>query len=623
MKTITSNQFDLPFNAYAAFDATSLKSLMQQRLTQGGVFTDQIYEGSNFNSLLDIIAYSYHVLLFYLNKTASESMYNQAQLYENMNRIVKALNYNPIGFQTSILNFNATAPSTLTPGIYTIPRYSYFTVNGLNYSFTEDTSFIKTETGTELLTQLGQTALLYQGLFQEYPIYVATGAPYEQFSLAATGPDNNNELIDHTNIHVYVLDESGIWSQWNRVDSLYLEGPTSKSFECRLNENQRYVIKFGNNVSGRQMLPNYLIAVYYLKSDGAPGQVGAGTLDGNTLFIYNTPQFTNIFNNVKNINQSYLTPPQAASLVFSNTNASTDFAQLETAENMRNNAANTFKTQYRLITTSDFELFIKNKYDNLINDVAVVNNWDYVANHMRYYYNIGLKSPNSDSRVLLNQVNFSDSCDFNNIYVYIVPKLQKTNSVQINNNFLATGLKDYIIRGLQNVKMATSEVVIMDPVYTAFGLGVATGAEINNKQLTPDIIAGTKLVITRNPNSRFSEDELKRQIYKIIKDYFDPQNVTLGQLISLDQLTTTILDLDGTVSMYCSRTVDGQEIIRNGLSFLVFNPVYSDPGEDIQIITQSLPLPYFKVPYLYNVDNLLDQIQIITPDLQAASVREY
>ena len=623
MKTITSNQFDLPFNAYAAFDATTLKSLMQQRLTQGGVFTDQIYEGSNFNSLLDIIAYSYHVLLFYLNKTASESLYNQAQLYENMNKIVKALNYNPIGFQTSILNFNATAPSTLTPGIYTIPRYSYFTVNGLNYSFTEDTSFIKTETGTEILTQLGQTALLYQGLFQEYPIYIATGAPFEQFSLAATGPDNNNELVDHTNIHVYVLDESGIWSQWNRVDSLYLEGPTSKSFECRLNENQRYVIKFGNNVSGRQMLPNYLVAVYYLKSDGAPGQVGAGSLDGNTLFIYNTTQFTNIFNNVKNINQSYLTPPQAASLVFSNTNASTDFAQLETAENMRNNAANTFKTQYRLITTSDFELFIKNKYDNLINDVAVVNNWDYVANHMRYYYNIGLKSPNNDSRVLLNQVNFSDSCDFNNIYVYIVPKLQKTNSVQINNNFLATGLKDYIIRGLQNVKMATSEVVIMDPVYTAFGLGVATGAEINDKQLTPDIIAGTKLVVTRNPNSRFSEDELRRQIYKIIKDYFDPQNVTLGQLVSLDQLTTTILDIDGTVSMYCTRTVNGEDVIRNGLSFLVFNPVYSDPGEDIQIITQSLPLPYFKVPYLYNVDNLLDQIQIITPDLQAASVREY
>lgn len=623
MKDITSNQFKLPFNAYAAFDAVSLKSLMQQRLNAGGVFTDQIYEGSNFNSLLDIIAYSYHVLLFYLNKTASESMYSQAQLYENMNRIVKSLNYNPVGIQSSILNFNSVAPTSLAAGIYTIPRYSYFTINGINYSFSQDTTFIKSTNEEEPLTQLSQSSLLYQGLFQEYPVYVATGAPFEQFSIVSTGPDNNNELVDHSNIHVYVLDESGLWSEWTRVDSLYLEGPTSKSFECRLNENQRYSIKFGNSVNGRQLLPNYLVAVYYLKSDGAAGEVGPGTLDGNTMFLYNTTQFNTIFRNIKNPNQAYLTANQSASLIFSNTNASTEFAQLETSEEIRDNAANTFKTQYRLITTSDFELFIKNNFGNLINDVKVVNNWDYTANHMRYYYNIGLKAPNQDSRVLLNQVTFSDSCDFNNLYVYIVPKLQKTNSVQINNNFLATGLKDYIIKGLQNVKLATSEVVMMDPVYTAFGIGIATNAEINGKQLVTSIISDTSLVVTRDPNSRYSEDEIKRQIYGIIKTYFEPKNVKLGQIVNLDELTTKILSIDGVVSMYCSRIIDGVEVVRNGLGFIVFNPVYSDPGEDIQAISQSLPLPYFKVPYLYNPDTLLDQIKLITPDVQGASIREY
>lgn len=623
MKDITSNQFDLPFNAYAAFDAVSLKQLMQQRLNTGGIFTDQIFEGSNFNSLLDVIAYSYHVLLFYLNKTGSESLYSQAQLYENMNKIVKSLNYNPIGIQTSILDYKATAPSNLPVGIYTIPRYSYFTVNGINYSFNQDTTFIKSTNTEESLKQLAESSLLYQGLFQEYPIYVATGAPYEQFSLVSTGPDNNNELVDHTNIYVYVLDESGIWSEWNRVDSLYLEGPTSKAFECRLNENQRYVIKFGNNVNGRQLLTNYLVAVYYLRSDGAPGEIGPGVLDGNTLFLYNTTQFTNIFSNIKNPNQSYLTSNQAASLVFSNENASTDFAQLENADNIRNNAANTFKTQYRLITTSDFELYIRNNFGNLITDVKVVNNWDYTGNHMRYYYNIGLKAPNVDSRVLLNQVTFADSCDFNNLYVYVTPRIQKTNSLQINNNFLSTGLKEYIIKGLQNVKMATSEVVMMDPVYTAFGIGVATNAEINNGQLTPDIIKSSSLVVTRDPNSRFSEEEIKRQIYNILTEYFDPKNVKLGQLISLDELTSRILSIDGTVSLYCSRTIDGTEVTRNGLSFIVFNPVYSDPGEDIQLISQSLPLPYFKVPYLYNPDTLLSQIKLITPDVQSASIREY
>ena len=94
----TNQNYQLSFNSYAAFDATTLKSLMQQRLIDGGVFTDQIFEGSNFNSLLDVIAYSYHVLLFYLNRTANEASFSSAQLYENVNRIVKILNYNPINW---------------------------------------------------------------------------------------------------------------------------------------------------------------------------------------------------------------------------------------------------------------------------------------------------------------------------------------------------------------------------------------------------------------------------------------------------------------------------------------------------------------------------------------------
>jgi len=623
MNSTTSNQFNLPFNAYAAFDATSLKALMQSRLSQGGVFTDQIFEGSNFNSLLDIIAYSYHVLLFYLNKTGSESQFTQAQLYENMNKIVKALNYNPVGAQSSILSFKATAPSSLPVGIYTIPRYSYFTVNGVYYSFATDTTFIKSSEGTEDLTQLSQSTLLYQGQFLEYPLYTATGSPFEQFSLALVGENDENILIDHRNIFVYVFDDTRRWVEWKRVDSLYLEGPASKSFECRLNEKQRYEIKFGNNVNGKQLMSSNIVAVYYLRPAGNSGEVGPGMLDGNTLFLYGTSLFQSIFNNVKSQNQTYTSNEQAASLIFSNTEASTDYSPIETAEEMRQNAPNTFKTQYRLITTSDFETFIKSNFSNLIDNVKVVNNWDYIAEHMRYYYNIGLKSPSNDSRVLLNQVTFSDSCDFNNIYVYVVPKIKKINSAQTYNNFLSIGLKDYIARGLQETKMATSEIVMMDPVYTAFGIGVASNAEINNFILTPDIIKESTLVISRSPSSRFSETEIKRQVFNIVSEYFAPGNTELGQLVNLDFLTTKILEIDGVVSISCKRTINGVETLRNGLSFLVFNPVYSGGKEDIQVITQSLPLPYFKLPYLHNVDSFISQIEVITPESQSSTLREY
>lgn len=622
MADITSNPFNLPLNAYAAFDAANLKTLMIQRLNDGGVFTDQIYEGSNFNTLLDIIAYSYNVLLFYLNKTASESNYSQAQIYENMNRIVKALNYNPVGNQSAVLSFNAIAPSTLPQGVYSIPRYSYFTANGINYSFTQDTTFIKTSDGEEELVQLNNSALLYQGTFTPYPPYIANGSPFEEFSLAVNTENSLPEIIDHSNVHVYVLDKSGTYTEWKRTESLYLEPAGGKAYECRLNENQRYVIKFGNNVNGKQLDPGNVVTVFYLKSDGVGGEIGPGVLDGNSLFLYNAPAFTQVFNDVKQ-DLTYLTSTQATALKFTNPTASTAFAPLEDVTSIRANAANTFKTQYRLVTTSDFEVFIKNNFSNIVNDVKVVNNWDYLAEHVRYLYNIGLKAPNADSRVLFNQVTFSDSCDFNNIYVYVVPKLQQNSNNQLKNNFAGTGLKDLIIDKIQDLKLTTAEVVLMDPVYVAIGIGIASNEEVNNSLLTPEIILETKLIIGRAPNSVLSENEVKTQTAAVFRKYFDVSVVKLGQTIDLDDLTAQILRIPGVTSISTSRTTNGVTIQRSGIGMMMFNPVYSDPGEDISIVNQSIILPYFKIPYLYNSNNLINNIEVVTPDIQGASLREY
>ena len=69
MEEIT--QFDLPVNAYASFDAQSMRDLILDRLNNNSDigFTDQNYEGSNLNAIIDIIGYSFHTLMFYLNQT--------------------------------------------------------------------------------------------------------------------------------------------------------------------------------------------------------------------------------------------------------------------------------------------------------------------------------------------------------------------------------------------------------------------------------------------------------------------------------------------------------------------------------------------------------------------------
>lgn len=604
---ITNQNFPLSFNSYAAFDATSLKTLMQQRLIDGGVFTDQIFEGSNFNSLLDVIAYSYHVLLFYLNRTANEASFTNAQLYENVNRIVKVLNYNPIGIQTSVVSFSAVASDVLPQGIYTIPRYAYFAINDVNYSFTEDITFSKSTSGIEVLNDLNESALLYQGSFVQYPIYLATGEEFEEFNIVSTDIDGNNDLIDHNHVHVYVKSGNNLWKQYENVNSLYLENPLSESYELRLNENQRYTIKFGNGVTGKKLSQGDFVSVFYLKSDGPNGEAGPNVLNGSRLFTYDTELYFDIMNQIRPTGIKILNLSEAAQLNFTNSLPSSKFTYQEDSKSIKNNARNTYKTQYRLINSTDFENYIKNNFSNLIQDVKVVNNNDYVSGHLQYLNEIGLSEPNLDSRILFNQVNFSNSCNFNNVNCYCIPKIPQNETANFN-KFLSIGLKNRIKDALNPLKILTSEIVFQDPVYIEVGIGVASSDEINNTRLYPEIVSETKLIIKKRNQSFISNNSIVENIVNVFKNFFD--NQSLGKSIQIDTLNTGLLGINGIESFSTERTVNGQKINVNGLSLMVFNPVYSAPEEDIQIINQSLILPFFKAPYYGNYDVLKGNIVI-------------
>ena len=67
----------IPFdkNSYVAFDGTSIRDIIVSRLNQGKVFTDQNYQGSNLSALIDIVGITVNTLLYYLNKTSSESIF--------------------------------------------------------------------------------------------------------------------------------------------------------------------------------------------------------------------------------------------------------------------------------------------------------------------------------------------------------------------------------------------------------------------------------------------------------------------------------------------------------------------------------------------------------------------
>lgn len=599
-----STDLNIGKNEYVAFDAVSLKEFIRAKLSNSGLFTDQAYEGSNLNAINNIVSYSFHTLMYYMNQAATDSMFSEAQLYENMNRIVKLLNYSPVGAQSPTLSFAVSATSQLGIGTYTIPRYTYIRAGNIPYSFNTDVTFTKTITGTQALTEISNQYLLYQGKYIEYPLYTARG---ESNEIVFVIPGSNN-IIDHFNIDVYIKDiDTGLWVQWTRTESLYLENAIATKFEARLNENKNYELKFGDNINGRQLKLNDIVAVYYLETLGSTGEVGTGAINGRQSALYNTVQFNQIAGNVISSDLTLLTDANITTLNYVNDNLSTSYTPIESVDSIRKYAPASFKSQFRLVTPDDFISYIKSAFANIINDVKVYNNNSYITNHIKYLYDIGLTNPGSDYRVLYNQVYFADSCNFNNVYVYALPKATKLLNVNYV-SYLTPAQKQLIISNVEDKKMLTSQVIIMDPVYKA----VSVGSQY--QQLTLTDVASSTLVITLNDNAKVVPSVIKDKVKTIFSTYFDPASATLGPTINPGVITDQILSIDGVKSV----VTENSGIATNGVSLIVWNPSY--PTEDISVTTKAFTLPNFQTIYLDRIDDLMARVNVVPGLSQTTSI---
>lgn len=614
MANTLTQEFPLPKDTYITFDAISLRNLIIQRLNDQGIFTDQNYIGSNLASIIDIISYSFNTLMFYLNKTSSESMFTEAQLFENINRIVKLLDYKPIGYQTSTLAFQISAilqDSTLpnfTNGIYTIPRYSYVTLRGITYSFNEDISFaigseqalfdnVENQT-VQPLTDVSNKKLLLQGTFREYPIYQAAGNQSEVVVLNVVG-----SLVDHFNIHAYVYEERiNKWIQYKEVPNFYGEDANSRVFEKRLNPQSFYELTFGDGINGRKLEPGDKVAIYFLQSDGENGVIAPGELaTGNPLTnIYSSAQLNEI---LQSINETevvpYLTRYQINKFVYQNESGSTIPKDREDIDSIRKNAPSNFKGQYRLVTQRDYETYIKTNFSNLTVDVKTFSNWDYTGKYLRYFYNLGL-SPQGFNQILLNQVNYSDACNFNNVYVCAIPRV----SVGSTLKYLLPSQKELIVSNLNDLKTLTTEVTFMDPIYKAVSLGVSTSNDPTAFSVDENI--NSYLYVEKAKTSSRPNTVIIQEIAAVFKSFFNPINLKIGGSFDYTKLVGDILTVEGVVNIFTGREDVG--VFREGVSLFMWNPVY--PVADKKIVTSNVTMNEFEVFYFEGLGNIDSKIRM-------------
>lgn len=395
-------------SSYNLFNATDIKSFIIDQLKQDGNFKDVDYLGSNINAMIDAMAVILQQILFNFSLNSSEAAFSTAVLYENMSKIVSLLNYKTAGKQTSMLPVRLHVNVTDTELVakskkFIIPKFLQVNHN--------NTYILKNEIITNINKNRREfyvNAVLHEGAIQNTDTYYARGDEFETILLEDTYIGGDKFISD--NFFTVYVDENnnGNWKEYTETSSLFLENDIAEKYEKRFTENFNYEFKFGNGVNGKKLNKNARVVIFYLLSSGESSILGSGMINDVDVSCYASPLYMEIISSL-NSNVGLDTYNNLKFIKVSNTGPSTSISYPESVESIRKNAPKIFASQNRLFTLSDYKTYIDKNFTTVCKDTYFCTNEEYTSSYLTYFYDLGMASPQKDSRINIAQVEFMSS----------------------------------------------------------------------------------------------------------------------------------------------------------------------------------------------------------------------
>ena len=318
-------------------DFDQIKTNLKAYLKQQSQFQDYDFDGAGLNILLDILAYNTHYNSYYLNMVANEAFLDTALLRDSVVSHAKTLGYIPFSVTSPRAIVNVTVDSgTTTPETLTIPRgftFSSNLIDSLSYNFVtlEETTVTKSNTSFFF-----EDLKIYEGSLVSYVFnYTENSNPKSVFVL----PDNN---IDTTTISVSVSPNVGNTSTqvYNQVTDILDITSTSEAYFLQESKNGNYEIYFGDGVVGKTLNDGAVVTVTYLVTNGVAANQTNGFVAAAPIGAY-------------------------SDIVIDVVDVASGGATRETVDSIKYSAAAQYATQNRLVTTSDYESYIKSKYPSI------------------------------------------------------------------------------------------------------------------------------------------------------------------------------------------------------------------------------------------------------------------
>ena len=331
----------MPFTKYTNLDFDQIKTSIKDYLRANSTFTDFDFEGSNFSVLIDTLAYNTYITAFNSNMVVNESFLDSATLRENVVSLAGNIGYVPRSrvSSTAQISFNVTTDSTptltLKAGIVCIGS-----TNDTTYTFA-----VSEDVTANVVNDIASFNNLnvYQGIFLTKQ-FQYDGSLDQRFVL-------NNSFVDTSTLKVYVkkTEQSGLGVEYFLSENIFNIDKNSRIFFTNEVQDERYELRFGDGLIGKKLgdavgSDGTIITANYIITDGRDGNGASsfsfsGTLESASSEIID-PGTVTITTNQSSINGG----------------------DIEPVDSIKYYAPRLYSSQYRAVTSRDYEAIIKRIY---------------------------------------------------------------------------------------------------------------------------------------------------------------------------------------------------------------------------------------------------------------------
>lgn len=334
----------MSFNNFTNLDFNDLRTQIKDYLRANSNFTDFDFEGSNFSTLIDILAYNSYITAFNTNMAVNESFIDSATLRENVVSLARNIGYVPrsksaskakVSFSVNTTGLNSKTV-TLKAGVVALGA-----VESGNYIFSipEDITVVVDNFGFANFKEID----IYEGSYLTKTYTVDKSQLNQRFVI----PNTN---VDSSTIRIKVT--STITEKYEAYKNIFQVNKNSKLFLIQEITDEKYEILFGDDIIGKKPISGSTIFISYIVTNGQ-------NANGSANFTFSGILTDNNSNSITS-NISLLTTIQP----------SENGDDIEAIDSIKYLGPRVYASQYRAVTANDYKGLIPYLFANVDTVVA-------------------------------------------------------------------------------------------------------------------------------------------------------------------------------------------------------------------------------------------------------------